>query len=131
MEIDGAPDVAVEARVEEARGVLERGALGESQLHFVFVGLAGADDAVVLPHRNPERVRRFSPLHRLDHVGIGLFDEFADPRQRLVAPVVQRLDARVDQAGGEGSSFFLFRAAFHFHDGAAFFMVVAVRPSLE
>src|SRR5690606_8712582 len=50
-EIDGAPDVAFEARIEEARRVLKRGAPGEGQLHLVLVRLAGADDSLVRPHR--------------------------------------------------------------------------------
>ena len=53
VDIDGAPGVAFEAGVEQARRVLQRGALGEGQLHDVLVGLAGADDPVVLPDRNP------------------------------------------------------------------------------
>jgi len=63
VKIDGAPGAAFEACVEETGRVLERGALGEGQLHFVLVRLAGADDPGVFPHRNPQhRVRRFSPL---------------------------------------------------------------------
>src|SRR5689334_9902266 len=46
VEVDRPPDVALEARVEQARGVFERGALGERQLHDALVRLAGADDAV-------------------------------------------------------------------------------------
>src|SRR3979490_3508419 len=68
MEIDGTPGVAVEAGVEEARGILQRGALGEGQLHDALVRLTGADDAGVLPHRNP------SPLPLLDHFRAGLLD---------------------------------------------------------
>jgi hypothetical protein len=49
MEIDGTPGVAFEAGVEEAARVLERGVLGEGQLHDGLVRLAGADDAGVLP----------------------------------------------------------------------------------
>src|SRR6185503_19719466 len=49
-DIDGAPHIAFEAGVEEACRVLQRGAPGEGQLHDLLVRLAGADDAVVLPH---------------------------------------------------------------------------------
>ena len=88
MEIDGAPGVAFEAGVEEARRVLQRGALGEGQLHDALVRLAGADDSGVLPHRNASRVRRLSPFHLLDHFGVGLLDEArtrasVSPRQSL------------------------------------------------
>src|SRR3979490_3102844 len=73
MEIDGTPGVAFEAGVEEARRVLQRGALGEGHLHGILVRLTGADDAGVRPHRNA------SPLPLLDHFGVGLPDENSDP----------------------------------------------------
>jgi len=38
---------------EEARRVLQRGAVGEGHLHDSLVRLTGADDSGVLPHRNP------------------------------------------------------------------------------
>src|SRR3954452_7102629 len=52
VEVDGAPRVPLEARVEETRGVLQGRALGEGHLHHVLVRLAGADDPGVLPHGN-------------------------------------------------------------------------------
>src|SRR6185437_5238631 len=90
-EIDGAPGIAVEAGVEQARRVLERGALEEGQLHDAFIALAGADDAVVRPHRNP------SPLPLLDHIGVRLPDERADASEHLAPPVAQLLDPRGDE----------------------------------
>src|SRR5690606_19519890 len=66
---------------------------GEGHLHDVLVGLAGAEDAVVLPHRNP------APLPRLDHVGIGLLDQASDPGKRLAPPIAQFPDPLVDQLG--------------------------------
>src|SRR5437773_5330304 len=77
MEIDGTPGVAFEAGVEEARRVLQRGALGEGQLHGALVRLTGADDSGVLPHRDP------SPLPLLDHLGVGLLDEHSDTSEHL------------------------------------------------
>jgi hypothetical protein len=74
------------------------GALSEGQLHGALVGLAGAEDPGLLPHRNP------APLHLLDHVGQGLPDERPNPHQRLAAPVVQVLDVPVDLLGGGGCS---------------------------
>src|SRR6202521_5818663 len=53
MEIDGTPGVAFEAGVEEARRVLQRGALGEGHLHDILVRLTGAENSGVRPHRNP------------------------------------------------------------------------------
>jgi hypothetical protein len=93
VQIDGAPGVAFEAGIEQPRRVLERSALGESQLHDALVCLAGADDAVVRPDRNAP------PLPLLDHRRVGLSDEGAHPRERLAAPVAQLPDPRVDQPG--------------------------------
>src|SRR3954468_1955838 len=45
VDVDGAADVSVQARVEEAGGVLQGGAMGEGQLHDLRVGLAGAHHA--------------------------------------------------------------------------------------
>src|SRR5688572_27129147 len=89
-EIDSAPGVAGKAGVEQPRRVLERSALGESQLHDALVRLAGAHQAIVRPHWN-------APLPLLDHLRVSLFDESADMGERLAPPVVQFLDPRVDQ----------------------------------
>src|SRR5712691_3710053 len=91
MEIDSAPRVAFKAGVEKSCRVLERSALGESQLHDALVRLAGADHSIVRPNRNA------SPLPLLDHLRVSLFDESADMGERLAPPVVQFLDPRVDQ----------------------------------
>src|SRR5947207_6459001 len=65
VEVDGTPGVALKARVEEARRILELRPFGESHLHDALVGLARADHSVVRPHRNP------SPLPLLYDLGIG------------------------------------------------------------
>src|ERR1700730_4841307 len=97
MEIDCTPGVAFEAGVEEARRVLQRGALGEGHLHDIFVRLTGADHSGVRPHRNP------SPLPLLDHFGVGLLDENSDPSERLAPPITQLLDSRIYQLRGSVS----------------------------
>src|SRR3981081_3447249 len=90
MQIDSAPDIAFKAGVEESRRVLERSALGESQLHDALVRLAGADQSIVRPNRN-------APLPLLDPLRVSLFDESADMGEHLAPPVVEFLDPRVDQ----------------------------------
>src|SRR5207248_162447 len=90
---------------EEARRVLEGGAFGEGHLYNTLVRLPGADDPVVLPHRNA------SPLPFLDHFGIGLFDELSNSRKRLAPPITELLDPRIDQPRGRVCSFFFFRTA--------------------
>src|SRR4051794_23093734 len=96
-EIDRATGSAVEAGIEQARWVIERGAPGEGQLHFVLVGLAGADDPRMQPCRDSRGVRRLAPFHLLDHLRIGLFDECSDPPEHLAAPVTQPCKLSVDQ----------------------------------
>ena len=41
----------------------------------------------------------------LDHLGVGLFDEFSDPSERFAPPITQRLDSRIDPLRGRVSSF--------------------------
>src|SRR5438477_248415 len=122
-DVDRAPHVAFEARVEEAGGVLQRDAVGKRQLHDRLVGLAGADDAVVLPHRNAKHpVRRLSPFHLFDYVRVRLLDERTHPRERRAAPVGERRDPRVDQPGGSGCGFCFDGSNFALlHGGGCFF----------
>src|ERR1700757_4680667 len=101
MEVDGAPGVAVEAGVEETRGIIQRGALGESPLHDFFVCLAGADHPVVIPNWDS------SPLPLLDHGGVGLPDQFSDASEHLTAPITELRDPGVDQPRRRVPLFFL------------------------
>src|SRR5438132_5951660 len=91
VKIDGAPRVAFKARVEQARRIFQRRALGEGHLHHALVGLARADHPIVRPHGSP------SPLPLLDHLGVGLLDESTEPGERLTPPVAQLPDPRVYQ----------------------------------
>src|SRR5262249_23877116 len=91
VQVDGAPRVALETGVEEARGILQRRSLGKGHLHDALVSLARADDSVVVPHRDS------SPLPLLDHIRVGHPDQGAEPAERLAAPVAELLDPRVDQ----------------------------------
>jgi DNA-binding MarR family transcriptional regulator len=91
VEIDGAPDIAFQARVEQARRVFERRALREGHLHHALVGLARANDPIVRPHGGP------SPLPLLDHLGVGFLDESTEPSEQLTSPVAKLPDPPVDQ----------------------------------
>src|SRR6476469_9461394 len=84
VDIDRAPCVAIEARVEELGGVVQGRALHEGQLHGRLVRLAGADDAVVRPDRGA-RVGSFGPLPLLHNVRVRLPDQLAHPAQGLPA----------------------------------------------
>ena len=93
MQVDGAPHVALETRVEKLRRIFELCTFGERDLHRALVGLAGADHPVVIPHGNA------SPLPFLGYPRDRLFDQGANPRERLTSPVAQFLDPGVDQPG--------------------------------
>ena len=89
-----APDIPVEARVEESRRVLQRRSLRECHLDDALVGLAGADDAAVGPHRRAG-IRRFHPLPLLDDLRVCRVDDFTHSRERLPSPVPKFLDLLV------------------------------------
>src|SRR5262249_12091006 len=91
VKINRATHVALEARVEELGRIFQLGAFGERDLDDAFVGFAGADHAVVIPRWHA------SPLPLFGHAGIGLFDQGANLREGLAAPVAKLVDPRVDQ----------------------------------
>src|SRR5947207_2663699 len=95
MDVDCAPCVPLEARVEELARVLQRSPFGERELYDGLVRLASADDSVVRP-RWSTRVRRLHPLHFLDDVRVCLPDELAHPAQGLPAPVPELGDPLVN-----------------------------------
>src|SRR5206468_897121 len=76
VDVDRAAYVSVETRVEETGRILQRGALGEGQLHDIPVGFASADDAVVRPDRGAG-LGWFNPLPLLDDVRVCFLDERA------------------------------------------------------
>jgi hypothetical protein len=82
---------AFQARIEKACGVFQRSAPGESHLHDALVRLAGADQSMVRPHRDP------SPPPSFDDLGIGFPDESAEAREHLASPVAELLDSRIYQ----------------------------------
>src|SRR3954467_3266149 len=45
--VDGPSNISTEARIEESSGVLQRGAVEERQLHYLFVRFARTDAPVV------------------------------------------------------------------------------------
>ena len=92
-QVDRAADVAVEAAVEQASRVGQRGALGERQLDDALVALAGAHDAAARPHRR-------APLPLLDDRRIGGADHRAHRGEGRATPVGEPRDAGVDQGGG-------------------------------
>ncbi|GAC1365133.1 MAG: hypothetical protein NVSMB3_13690 [Acidobacteriaceae bacterium] len=97
VDVQGAPDVPVEAGVEEMCGVPQRSTAGEGQLDYVFVGLSRADDAAVGPDGSS------SPLPLFDDLRVGLVDDFAHFRESFSAPVPElqeSVDLLVDRCGG-------------------------------
>src|SRR5437763_11055722 len=78
----------------QSRRVRQQGTLRERQLHDALVRLAGADPALVRPHRNAW-IGSLSPLPLLDDCRVGLLDQGADPGEGLATPVAQLVDPRV------------------------------------
>src|SRR5689334_2503509 len=104
VQIDGAPQVAFEAGIEQVFRVLELGALGEGELDDGLVGFAGADDPAIGPDGNA------APLPLLHDLGIRGLDELSDMRERLAAPIAEFGDPRADKLGGRlGAGGFLHR----------------------
>src|SRR6185437_404919 len=95
MNVDGAPDIPVEAGVEQTRGVLQRSSFGKRQLDHVLVRLSGAHDAAVGEDRC-SWARRFCPLPLFHDLRVCLVNDCAHLRERLRAPVAKFLDPLVD-----------------------------------
>src|ERR1700691_1685957 len=53
VDVDGAPDIPVEAGVEQTCRVLQRSPPGKCHLDVVVVSLSRADDAAVVPGGSP------------------------------------------------------------------------------
>src|SRR6476660_6579111 len=81
VDVDRAPYVSLETRVEETGRILQRRALGERELHDTLVGFASADDAVVRPNRSAH------PLPLLDDVRVCFLDDLAHSAEGFPAPV--------------------------------------------
>src|SRR6476646_7557050 len=94
-DVDRAARLALQARVEQALGIIQRRALHERQLDDALVGLAGADDAVARPDRCA-RTGGLGPRPLLDDLRVGGRDDPPHPAQRLAAPIAELLDALVD-----------------------------------
>src|SRR6266853_1398657 len=94
VNVDGAPDVPVKARVEELGRIFQGSALKEGQLHYRFVRLSRADASVVGPYRCPH------PLPLFHDIRVGLPDEGAHPCQCFASPVTKLGDLLADQFGG-------------------------------
>src|SRR5262245_8999140 len=90
VDVDGAPDIPIEAGVEETRRVLQRSSLGKRQLDDVLVRLSRADEAAVGPDGSPH------PLPLFDDLRVCLVYDCAHFRERLPAPVPKFLDLLID-----------------------------------
>src|SRR4030095_15962922 len=88
VDVDGAPDFAVQTRVEETCGVLQAGSLGKCHLDGILVRLSRADDAVARPDGS-------RPLPLFNDLRVCLVNDLAHLRERLPAPVSQFPDLLV------------------------------------
>src|SRR3954466_7307200 len=98
LDVDGTPDLPLEAGVEQTRGIAHSGTLEEGQLDHVLVGLAGTDAPVVGPDRC-SGVRGLHPLPLLDDVGVRFLDDPSHLGEPLAAPVAQLADLLVYPCG--------------------------------
>ncbi len=99
MDVDRTPRVALQAGVEQALRVRQRGTVGEGQFHCLLVGFAGAQDAVVLPHRCT------APLPGFLHVRQRFMDQCTHACQRFAAPVPSAaMRASISSAAGVPAS---------------------------
>src|SRR5271167_1094967 len=71
VDVDGAPDIPVEAGVEQTGRVLQRSSLGECHLDDVLVRLSRANDAAAGEDGSPRRCR-LDPLPLLDDLRVCL-----------------------------------------------------------
>src|SRR5512139_2772479 len=88
--VDGAPYVALQARIEEAGGIRYRGSLREGELDRLIVGLPGADDSAARPDGSV-------PLPFLRDRRIGSGDHPSKPREEVASPIREIADPRIDQ----------------------------------
>lgn len=79
VDVDRATHVSVKTRIEETGWIFQSRALGEGKFHFILVGFAGAEDAVVRSDRN-------APLPLLDDIRVCRLDEFAYSAEGFPAP---------------------------------------------
>src|SRR5579864_2598428 len=89
-QIDCAPLVASEARVEEPVRISEARPVGKGQLDLVFEDGGDGDDSVVRPHWTSH------PLPFFKYLRVCLVYDFAYFREHLPAPVSKLFDLLVD-----------------------------------
>ena len=85
-DVDGTPDIAFEAGVEETGWVGQCGPLRKGQFDGVFVGLPGADNTGV-GEDGRSRAGGLDPLPLFDDLGVCFVDKFADFCEGMAAPV--------------------------------------------
>src|SRR5262245_36869716 len=95
VDVDGAPDVSFEARVEQTRRVLERSSLGKCQLDDVLVRLSGADNAAMRKDRSAGRCG-LRPFPLFDDLRVGFVYDRTHFRKRFPTPVPKFPDLLVE-----------------------------------
>src|SRR5260370_14602451 len=91
VDVDGAPDIPVEAGVKQTCSVLQRSSLGKCHLDDVLVRFSRADDAAMGPDGSPHPLPLFGDLR------VCFVYDSAHFRERLPAPVPKFLDLLVDE----------------------------------
>src|SRR5262249_37691031 len=88
-DVDGAPDIPIEAGVEQTCGVLQSGSLGKGHFDDAFVRLSRADDASMGKDGSPH------PLPLFDDLGVRLVEDCAHFSEHPAAPVAKFPDPLV------------------------------------
>ena len=91
VDVDRPTRIAFETRIEEPLRVFEGGPLRESQLYPFFIGFAGAKNAVMRPNGDA------SPLPFFENIRYRLVDGVSHFPECFASPVVELLDAFIDQ----------------------------------
>ena len=94
VDVDGAPNISVEAGIEQTGRVFYRSSPGKGHLDVVFVRLCRADDAAAGEDGSSH------PLHRFDDLRVCRVDDGTHFRERLPPPVSKFVDLRVDKCRG-------------------------------
>src|SRR5437879_2587505 len=82
VDVDGAPDIPVEAGVEQTGRILQRSSLGKCHFDDVLVRLSRTDDAAMGEDGSP-RGRFLPPLPLFDDLRVCLVYDFAHFRECL------------------------------------------------
>ena len=93
------PRFSQEHGVEELLRVAEARTLNQGQSDPFFQDASDANNPIVLKDGRAHGVAGPFPLHLLDNIGVGIVDEFAEPRKRCAPPIGGLSNHVIDEFG--------------------------------